>query len=237
MDTSVLCLDNSFFLPDDEELLHLNDSLSSQDYEDLILLPEAYELPAEARDRAERMVKITREGLIPEAEKLTSDLIWGPPLIDRDDRASRLDFTLCTAVRGRLALDLVLGGLLVNLKTKGVERLGYRSMATFAMEHLSMSGRTASELMYNFRLLEGLPLSREAYLQGKIAKSALRHLSRVVTVENEAGWLEKAQKLSVGAFEREVRKALAAQAFPSKTPGRPAAAAIALPLMSRVMRE
>ncbi|MDQ7826490.1 MAG: HNH endonuclease signature motif containing protein [Candidatus Eremiobacteraeota bacterium] len=190
----------------------------------MLLLPEPYELPAEARDRAASMVKITREGLLLEAEKLTEDLTWGPPLIDSDERASRIDFTLCKAVRGRLALDIHLGGLLVNLKTKGVDRLGYRSMAAFAVEHLSMSGRTASELMHNFRLLESLPLTREAYLEGRIARSALRHLSRVVTPENEAGLLAKAQKLSVGSFEREVRNILAERERDERSEGTGSAA-------------
>ncbi|MDQ7825458.1 MAG: HNH endonuclease signature motif containing protein [Candidatus Eremiobacteraeota bacterium] len=196
-------------LPDEEELLHLSDPCRFADHEDMLLLPEPFELPAESLHNAERMVKITREGLLPEAERLTGDLTFGPSLIDRDERASKIDFTLCEAVRGRLALDLVLGGLLVNLRTKGVDRLGYRSMATFAVEHLSMSGRTASELMHNFELLGSLPLTRKAYLEGWIAKSALRHLSRVATPENEAWWLERAQRRSLSGLAREVSAALA----------------------------
>ncbi|MDQ7825196.1 MAG: HNH endonuclease signature motif containing protein [Candidatus Eremiobacteraeota bacterium] len=211
MDTFETHTIHSLFLPDEEELLYLADPCCLQDHEDLLLLPEPYELPGEALWKAERLVKITREGLIPEAEKLTEDISWGPPIstISSDERAARIDFTLCEAVRGRLALDLVLGGLLVNLKKKGVDLLGYRSIGSFAVEHLSFSGRTASELMRNFELLSSLPLTREAYLQGKIARSALRHLLRLVTPENEAEWLGIAQKLSISALEREVKKALA----------------------------
>ncbi|MDQ7821756.1 MAG: HNH endonuclease signature motif containing protein [Candidatus Eremiobacteraeota bacterium] len=217
MDTFGLCQTHTLFLPDEEELLHLNDSFSSQDYEDMLLLPEPYELPAEAYHKAERMVKIAIDGLLPEVEKLTEGFTWGPlpSLIDRDDRASRMDFTLCKAIRGRLALDLVLGGLLVTLKTKGVDHLGYRSMASFAVEHLSMSARRASELMHNYELLSRLPLTREAYLQGKIVKSSLRHLSRIITPENEAEWLEKAQRMTVSGVEREVKKALAGEMEPA----------------------
>ncbi|MDQ7821552.1 MAG: HNH endonuclease signature motif containing protein [Candidatus Eremiobacteraeota bacterium] len=206
MDTFDLCHVHSCLLPDEEELLHLADSFSSQDYEDLLLLPEPYELPGGTLYKPEHMVKITREGLIPEAERLTEDISFGS--IDRDERASRIDFTLCEAARGRLALDLVLGGLLVTLKTKGVDQVGYRSMGTFATEHLSFSGRTASELMHNFELLRALPLTREAYLEGRIAKSALRHLSRVATPENEAEWLAIASGRSLCGLEREVRRAL-----------------------------
>ncbi|MDQ7821260.1 MAG: HNH endonuclease signature motif containing protein [Candidatus Eremiobacteraeota bacterium] len=207
MDTHETHSISNMFLPDEEELLHLGDSLSSQDCEDMLLLPEPYELPAEGPCRPEHLVKITREGLIPEAERLTGDITFGS--IDRDERASRIDFTLCEAVRGRQALDIVLGGLLVTLKTKGVDQLGYRSMGVFATEHLSFSGRTASELMHNFELLRALPLTREAYLEGRIAKSALRHLSRVATPENEAEWLAIASGRSLCGLEREVKKALA----------------------------
>ncbi|MDQ7826193.1 MAG: HNH endonuclease signature motif containing protein, partial [Candidatus Eremiobacteraeota bacterium] len=143
----------------------------------------------------------------PEAEKLTEDITFGS--IDRDERAARIDFLLCEAVRGRMALDLTLGGILVTLKTKGVGELGYRSMGTFATEHLSFSGRTASELMRNFELLRALPLTRETYLEGRIAKSALRHLSRVATPENESRWLAIAEVRSLCGLEREVKRALA----------------------------
>ncbi|MDQ7826835.1 MAG: hypothetical protein RDV48_28815, partial [Candidatus Eremiobacteraeota bacterium] len=202
MKTLEHCPNNILHLPDEEELLHLADSFSSQDYEDMLLLPEPYELPAGTTCRPGHMVKITREGLIPEAEKLSEDVSFSS--IDRDERAERIDFLLCEAVRGRLALDLVLGGLLVTLKTKGVDQIGYRSMGTFATEHLSFSGRTASELMHNYELLKSLPLTREAYLQGKIAKSALRSLSRVATSENESWWLAIAEVRSLCGLEREV---------------------------------
>ncbi|MDQ7824000.1 MAG: HNH endonuclease signature motif containing protein [Candidatus Eremiobacteraeota bacterium] len=209
MDTLGLCFNHSVHLPDEEELLHLGDPFSSRDYEDMLLLPEPYELPSETPCRPEHLVKITREGLIPEAERLTEDITFGS--IDRDERASRIDFTLCEAVRGRQALDIVLGGLLVTLKTKGVDQLGYRSMGVFATEHLSFSGRTASELMHNYELLKALPLTREAYLQGRIAKSALRFLSRVITPENESWWLAVAEERSLCDLEGEVKRALAGE--------------------------
>ncbi|MDQ7824340.1 MAG: HNH endonuclease signature motif containing protein [Candidatus Eremiobacteraeota bacterium] len=206
----------ALFLPDEEELLHLGDPLSCKDYEDMLLLPEPHELPSGTPCRPEHLVKIAREGLIPEAEKLTEDITFGS--IDRDERAARIDFLLCEAVRSRQALDIVLGGLLVTLKTKGVDQLGYRSMGVFATEHLSFSGRTASELMHNFELLKVLPLTREAYLEGKIAKSALRSLSRVITPENEPWWLAIAEVRSLGGLEREVKRALAGEKAGSANP-------------------
>ncbi|MDQ7827255.1 MAG: hypothetical protein RDV48_30960, partial [Candidatus Eremiobacteraeota bacterium] len=216
MDTHETHTISDLFLPDEEELLHLGDPMSSQNYDDMLLLPEPYEIPAGTSCRPGHLVKITRGGLIPEAEKLTEDITFGS--IDRDERAAHIDFLLCEAVRGRMALDLVLGGLLVTLKSKGVDQLGYRSMGTFATEHLSFSGRTASELMHNFELLRALPLTREAYLEGRIAKSALRHLSRVITPENESWWLAIARERSLCGLEREVKRALAEGKAGSATP-------------------
>ncbi|MHC9544767.1 MAG: hypothetical protein AB9903_35080 [Vulcanimicrobiota bacterium] len=53
-----------------------------------------------------------------------------------------------------------------------------------------------------------MQLTKEAFRQGEIAKSALRHLSKVLTSENEAEWLLKAQNLSLRALERVVDEAL-----------------------------
>jgi phenylacetate-coenzyme A ligase PaaK-like adenylate-forming protein len=54
-------------------------------------------------------------------------------------------------------------------------------MGDFAVEHLSFSGRLASEMIHNFDVLSRLPLTKKAYLQCEIMKSALRHTSRVTT--------------------------------------------------------
>ncbi|MHC9538632.1 MAG: hypothetical protein AB9903_03860 [Vulcanimicrobiota bacterium] len=74
-----------------------------------------------------------------------------------------------------------MGGMLKALRRQGVQHLGYRSMGDFAVEHLSFSGRLASEMMRNFDVLSKLPLTKRAYLQYEIMKSALRHTSRVMT--------------------------------------------------------
>ncbi|MDQ7826937.1 MAG: HNH endonuclease [Candidatus Eremiobacteraeota bacterium] len=55
--------------------------------------------------------------------------------------------------------------------------------------------------------MASLPLSGP--LEGRIAKSALRHLSRVATPENECWWLTIAEVRSLCGLEREVKRALA----------------------------
>jgi len=129
--------------------------------------------------------------------------------IDRHDAALEADGKLDEMLQMRRENDLRLGEVLILFKgKKGEDYLGHRSIGTFAVEHLSFSGRLASELMHNYELLSALPITKEAFRQGEITKSALRHLSKVLTAQNEAEWLSKARNLSLRALERAVREAL-----------------------------
>jgi len=129
--------------------------------------------------------------------------------INRYDAADEADSELDLIMLKRRGIDFRLGGFLTLFKKKkGEDYMGHRSIGTFSVEHLSFSGRLASELMRNSGLLSNLPLTKEAYLQGKIKKSALRQLSRVLTPENEAKWIAKTKKFSLKALERMIRKAL-----------------------------
>jgi len=123
--------------------------------------------------------------------------------INRYDAADKADEELDLIMLKRRRIDFRLGELLTLFKKKkGEDYMGHRSIGMFSVEHLSFSGRLASELMRNSGLLSNLPLAKEAYLQGEIKKSALRHLSRVLTAENEAKWIAKTKKLSLKALER-----------------------------------
>jgi len=74
----------------------------------------------------------------------------------------------------RLAIDLRMGEMLKHLKKQGVSHLGYRSIENFSVEHLSFSGRLASEMMHRFDVLSTLLLTRSAYLQ---CRGSLHHKS------------------------------------------------------------
>jgi len=110
--------------------------------------------------------------------------------IDRHDAAQEGDRKLDKMLQMRREIDLRLGEVLTLFKKKkGEDNLGHRSIGTFAVEHLDFSGRLASELMHNHKIFSALQITKEAFRQGEISKSALRHLSRVLTAENEAEWL------------------------------------------------
>ena len=129
--------------------------------------------------------------------------------IDRYDAAQEADRKLDEMLQMRRENDLRLGEVLTLFKKKkGEDNLGHRSIGTFAIEHLDFSGRLASELMHNHEIFSAMQLTEEAFRQGEISKSALRHLSKVLTAENEAEWLSKARNLSLRALERAVDEAL-----------------------------
>jgi hypothetical protein len=147
-----------------------------------------------------------KEALLFETDEL-ADRVYSS-IIDRAETACEMDWRLSRLIHIRRDLDLTMGELLTLLRRKKEGYLGYSTIGAFAAEHLSFSGRLASEMMRNHEILSVLPLAKKAYLKGELGKSALRHLSRIMTRENEAEWLSKARKLSIRALEKAVKMAL-----------------------------
>ncbi|MGV8119102.1 MAG: HNH endonuclease [Candidatus Xenobiia bacterium LiM19] len=134
--------------------------------------------------------------------------------IDRYSAALEAEGKLDEMLQMRRENDLRLGEVLTLFKEKkGEDYLGHRSIGTFAVEHLDFSGRLASELMHNHEMFSTLQLTKEAFRQGEITKSALRHLSKVLTPDNEAEWLSKARDLPIRALKRAVREAALMKTF------------------------
>ncbi|MGV8119347.1 MAG: HNH endonuclease [Candidatus Xenobiia bacterium LiM19] len=121
--------------------------------------------------------------------------------IDPDEDFVTFDYHLCRLSHARSLVDLCLGELLSAFKKVHGE-IGYSKIDDFADEHLSFSGRLASEMILNFERLQALPLLREACIKGKIVKSALRLLLRVMTKENEADLLAEIDGLSLREIEK-----------------------------------
>ncbi|MHC9538434.1 MAG: HNH endonuclease [Vulcanimicrobiota bacterium] len=154
----------------------------------------------------ERVVTLQTGRPICDIEDLVRDIHTHQ--VDGYDAARKVDWHLDRLIHMRLSADIIMGEFLTYLKKQGVSSLGYRSIGTFSVEHLSFSGRLASEMMHNYEVLQALPLTKEAYLQGEIMKSALRYASRIMNPHNEAEWLKIAQSLSLNDLEREVKFAL-----------------------------
>jgi hypothetical protein len=133
--------------------------------------------------------------------------------IDREEDFVAFDYHLCRLSHARTLVDLCLGELLSAFRKrdgKAYGEMGYSSLGDFADEHLSFSGRLASEMILNYERLQALPLTREAYIKGDIVKSALRLLLRVMTKENEAALLAEIRELSVREIDRLVKAKLRA---------------------------
>jgi hypothetical protein len=133
--------------------------------------------------------------------------------IDREEDFVTFDYHLYRLSHARTLVDLCLGELLGAFRKadgKAYGEMGYSSLGDFADEHLSFSGRLASEMILNFERLQALPLTREAYIKGDIVKSALRLLLRVATKENEAALLSEIRELSVREIDELVKVKLRA---------------------------
>ncbi|MGV8118691.1 MAG: hypothetical protein AB2L14_02895 [Candidatus Xenobiia bacterium LiM19] len=133
--------------------------------------------------------------------------------IDREEDFITFDYHLCRLSHARSLIDLCLGELLSAFRKddgKAYGEMGYSRLDDFTDEHLSFSGRLASEMILNFERLQALPLTREAYIKGDIVKSALRLLLRVMTPQNEAELLGRIRKLSVREIDELVKARLRA---------------------------
>jgi len=131
--------------------------------------------------------------------------------IDREEDFITFDYHLCRLSHARSLIDLCLGELLSAFRKadgKAYGEIGYSRLDDFADEHLSFSGRLASEMILNYERLQALPLTREAYIKGDIVKSALRMLLRVTTKENEAELLSEINGMSVREIDALVKKTL-----------------------------
>ncbi len=125
--------------------------------------------------------------------------------IDRNTAAILLDWNLRRLSQAKAVIDLRIGEFLVDFRKRHPEKLGYVHLPDYTREELGIPWRSASLLVSNWTALEKLPRLRQAHREGKISKSKLRWLLKVITPQNEEAWIEKASKLSVRALGDEVR--------------------------------
>jgi hypothetical protein len=121
--------------------------------------------------------------------------------IDRNAAAILLDWNLRRLSQGKAVIDLRLGELLVQLRKRQPQKLGFVRLPDYTREEMGIPWRSASLLVNNYEALEKLPLLKQAHREGRISKSKLRFLLRVATAENEESWIAKASKVSVRTLE------------------------------------
>jgi hypothetical protein len=124
-----------------------------------------------------------------------------------DDAASpvQVDRVLRALGRERSAHECKLMGWLLQGFRVGVHRLhGYGSFREYAARVFGFTGRSTEERVRTAEALEDLPLLSKAFSEGSVTYSVVRELSRVVTAETEASWLEAAR----GRTAREVERML-----------------------------
>ena len=88
---------------------------------------------------------------------------------------------------------------------KAWDPLGYVRLRDYAVERLGLSARQVQDLAHVDRVLQRLPLVDAAFIAGNLTWTKVRLLCRVATAEDEARWIQLAQRLTARALAREVR--------------------------------
>jgi len=131
--------------------------------------------------------------------------------VERNDAGLLVDGLLARVARGRGALDVAVGEVLASLSSGDrVLRLGYSCIGDYARERLDL-GETAARNMVNLaRALRERPLLRAAVRRGEVSARKAQAVLPVARGEDEAAWVERAQRETVRALEAAARSARSA---------------------------
>jgi hypothetical protein len=114
-----------------------------------------------------------------------------------------VDRVLRALGKERSAHDSRLGQWLLQGFRLGVHRLhGYGSFREYADRVFGFTGRSTEERLRTAEALEDLPLLSKSFEQGSVTYSLVRELTRVVTADTEAEWLEAAHGRTAREVER-----------------------------------
>ena len=143
----------------------------------------------------------------------------------------RLDRRLRAAVRALQRIDIQTGRLLRLVAELRLHRaFGFHSFADYVRERLGCSLRKARALVALDRRLAGLPELAADYRDGRLSFARALVLLPVVHPDNEAGWIARAQEVTVRRLGDLVEWTLEAGA--SDPP--PAEGTLVLPPLDRV---
>jgi hypothetical protein len=129
--------------------------------------------------------------------------------VSRSAHAHLLHDQIVAAVRAERAAAHTLAHLLAEFDADGlVDELGYGSLREYAWDQHELSSRKTSDLLRLGRELHDLPVLDEAFAAGRVEWTKARDLLKVVTPENEAGWVELAERVSSRKLEAAVIDAI-----------------------------
>src|SRR6185436_19842911 len=129
---------------------------------------------------------------------------------ERFESIELLDAQLVSMTREEASLRLRLGQVLEVMQRKACcFELGFSSLAAYALERCERSARWVEVACCLARRLEALPLLRAALATGHVSWSKAELLARLFArreaqPQNEAEWLDLAQRHTLRELRREV---------------------------------
>ncbi|MEO8185511.1 MAG: hypothetical protein ABI895_42430, partial [Deltaproteobacteria bacterium] len=127
---------------------------------------------------------------------------------ERFESIELLDAQLLGVAREEAGLRLRLGQVLELMQRKACcFELGFSSLVAYALERCERGARWVEVASCLARRLEVLPLLRRALATGCISWSKAELLARVAQPENEASWLELAERHTLRELRREASEA------------------------------
>src|SRR5690242_7051373 len=128
-------------------------------------------------------------------------------VVSGEHEVDQVEALLAWAGRARGAIDVAIAELLHALRQGDrLAKLGCH-LDDYAREVLDLGEHTARNLARLGRELPSRPLLRDALRSGRVRLRAAETVLSVATGGAEAMWVERAQRLTVRALEREVRRA------------------------------
>lgn len=133
-------------------------------------------------------------------------------LAELDRRSAEIKADLRCMDQRKLPISLNLA----DIEDGGLRRVGgYRSLTSWAREVHHLSASTSSEWLDVGRACRRWPVLLERLRAERVCWSNARELVRLELADEDLpGWLEKAERLTVKAFQREVRKLRPSHARP-----------------------
>ena len=126
---------------------------------------------------------------------------------ERFESIELLDAQLASMTRQEAGARLRLGQVLEVMQRKACCcELGFSSLSAYALERAERSARWVEVACCLARRLEGLPSLRGALATGRLSWSKAELLARLAQPENEAHWLELAERQTLRELRREVSK-------------------------------